>query len=197
MVRERLQREAEAGVADEGGNDLGSEDTKDVESEATKSYDSLSDTEEEFDGRRPENLTARQRAMPAEFEGGLDALNPRTKRELTEEELVRKAEVNAERRVALAKLKVEQQKAAKDAIRAGKGARAKREEKAAEERRRRNLKRMGGPLPEGMVRISITKLGTKVIHNSSEPYWRPSIPGAVGDGGGDAGDEGDATGGGQ
>ena len=54
MVRERLQREAEAGVADEGGNDLGSEDTKDVESEATKSYDSLSDTEEEFDGDQTE-----------------------------------------------------------------------------------------------------------------------------------------------
>lgn len=110
-------------------------------------------------------LNAQQSAL--EFEGGLDALRKRPKKELTEEELNRKAELNEERRTRIARLKREQQAAAKEAIRAGKGARAKREERLLEAREQREAKRRPGmEIEPGMVRISRSRTGTRVIwHN--------------------------------
>lgn len=78
--------------------------------------------------------------------------------------MIRKAEQNEERRRKNQRMRKEQQAAAQQAIREGKGARAKREDKRNEAREVREAQRKTGTeIPEGMVRISITKESNSVI----------------------------------
>merc|ERR1719160_644011 len=78
-----------------------SEQTEEFESEDTKSITSEVDEVYYENYRKLERMTARQRAMVGnetalEFEGGLDVLNQKPKKELTEEEIMKKAELEFE-----------------------------------------------------------------------------------------------------
>mmetsp|Transcript_4912 Transcript_4912/g.11823 ORF Transcript_4912/g.11823 Transcript_4912/m.11823 type:complete len:145 (+) Transcript_4912:125-559(+) len=137
--------------------------------------------------RKPERMTARQRAMVGvdggsfpedsadfSFKGGIDEVTASRrgpKKALTEEQLARKAELNEERRVRAARMKREHLAATQRAIREGKGAKAKRDTKLQEQRERRVAKRkMGGDLAPGMVRISIKRGGNLVSWGNDTDY---------------------------
>ena len=123
--------------------------------------------------KNPERMTARQRAMVGEdrddpgtsftFKGGIDQVFAKPKKELTSEQLLKKAELNEERRVRAIRLKREQQVAVQRAIREGKGAKAKREDKLNERREERLRKRKyGAEMEGGTVRISVRRGGNTV-----------------------------------
>lgn len=78
--------------------------------------------------------------------------------------MIRKAEQNEERRRKNQKLRKEQQAAAQQSIREGKGAKAKREDKRNEAREIREAqRRTGKEIPEGIIRLSLTKNSNSVI----------------------------------
>uniref|UniRef100_A0A7S2T3F6 INO80 complex subunit B-like conserved region domain-containing protein n=2 Tax=Chloropicon primus TaxID=1764295 RepID=A0A7S2T3F6_9CHLO len=188
----------EVAMAEAGGE----EEATMSESESTKSIMSDDESEEENfnedavmyaddievvygkSSRRPERLTARQRAMvygeddgsqaagqaagasdqgQFNFKGGIDSVFAKPKKQLTAEELMKKAELNEERRRRAVRMKKEQQVAAQKAIREGKGAKAKREDKINEKRRERLKKRrMGGKMESDTVRVSYKSGGNTV-----------------------------------
>ena len=142
-----------------------SEDTKSIDSDSTLDNDNFVRSQQQ----RPERMTARQRAMVGsgvgvEFEGGLDRRQKKEPKELTEEDVIRKAEQNEARRKRAAKKRREALLAVERSIREGKGARQKREDKLQEQKAVRMAKRkLGGELDPGMVRISLKKHHTQVI----------------------------------
>ena len=122
-------------------------------------------------GFHPWFLTLSPHVSPrSQFKGGIDAVFAKPKKALTEEQLMKKAELNEERRRRASRMKKEQQVAAQKAIREGKGAKAKREEKIMVKREERLKKRENDRmvLEDGIMRVVYRAQGNFVAFGGEE-----------------------------